>query len=293
MIVNRFAQYPKHLGEVKNLDEVKYFFDGYDCGVKYADEQVGIILDALKEKGINTEDLAIIVTSDHGENLGELGVYAEHGTADNITCRIPMIIKWPGVKKGYADKGLHYNLDLLPTLADLFNDFEKSDSMDAKFIPGAGGKQKPDWDGKSYYDSLVNGQETGHDELILSQCAHVCQRSVRWDKYIYMRTYHDGYHMYPKEMLFDLTADPHEQNNLADKRPDLCKEGAHRLLKWHDEMMFTQPEGFTNDPMWTVINEGGPFHAKGYLPDYCKRLEETERGWCVSELKKRHPQEFI
>ena len=35
------------------------------------------------------DDLAIIVTSDHGENLGELGIYGEHGTADDITCRIP------------------------------------------------------------------------------------------------------------------------------------------------------------------------------------------------------------
>jgi choline-sulfatase len=285
-------QYPKHQGEVKNMEEVKYFFDGYDCGVKYADEQVGIILDALKEKGVDIDDLAIIVTSDHGENLGELGVYAEHGTADDITCKIPMIIKWPGTLKGHTDKGLHYNLDLLPTLADLFKNSSKKEAMDAKFIPGSDKNQEPDWDGKSYCDSLTAGNDTGHDELIISQCSHVCQRAVRWDKYIYIRTYHDGYRMYPKEMVFDLDADPYEQNNLAAGRPDLCKEGAYRLFKWHDEMMFTQPDGYTNDPMWTVIAEGGPTHAKGYLSDYCKRLEETGRGHCVPELKKLHPQEF-
>ena len=39
------------------------------------------------------EDVAIIISSDHGENMGELGLYSEHATADQITCRIPMIVK--------------------------------------------------------------------------------------------------------------------------------------------------------------------------------------------------------
>ena len=47
-----------------------------------------------------------------------------------------------------------------------------------------------------------------------------------------------------------------------------------------------------DDPMWREIHEGGPFHCKGYLNEYCKRLEETGRGWAVPELKKRHPHEI-
>ena len=72
----------------------------------------------LKQAGVY-EETAIIISSDHGENFGELGIYAEHGTADNITCRIPMIIKWPGGAKGTVADGLHYNLDWGPTLMDL------------------------------------------------------------------------------------------------------------------------------------------------------------------------------
>ena len=37
---------------------------------------------------------------DHGENLGELGPWSEHGSADAITCRIPMIIRRPGKTAG-------------------------------------------------------------------------------------------------------------------------------------------------------------------------------------------------
>lgn len=67
------------------------------------------------------EDTAILISADHGESLGELGIYSEHGTADEATCRIPMIVRWPGGKKGIVEEGLHYHLDLGPTLASLLN----------------------------------------------------------------------------------------------------------------------------------------------------------------------------
>ncbi len=38
---------------------------------------------------------------------------------------------------------------------------------------------------------------------------------------MYVRTYHDGYHLFPKEMLFNVEEDPHEQNDLAEGRADL------------------------------------------------------------------------
>ena len=93
-------------------------------------------------------------------------------------------------------------------------------------------------------------------------------------------------------MLFNLDDDPHEQRDLAAARPDLCREAAARYLDWHDDMMRTMPEGYTADPLWTVLAEGGPEHARGHLPDYCKRLEATGRAWAVPELKRRHPREF-
>ena len=55
-------------------------------------------------------------------------------------------------------------------------------------------------------------------------------------------------------------------------------------------LMRTMPDAV--DPLWLTIREGGPLHAKGSLPAYCKRLEETGRGWAVAELKRRHPYEF-
>jgi len=248
--------------------------DGYDVGIRYMDEHIGRLLNALADQNV-LDDLAIIVTSDHGENLGELGCCAEHGTSDRITHRIPMIVRWPGRvhQPGRVDTGLHYNLDLARTLAELLD------------LPPS-----PRWDGRSFARSLTEAADTGRDALILSQCCHGCQRSVRWEDWIYIRTYHDFYHLYPREMLFNVRLDPHEQHNLAPQRPDLCAQAVHRYLDWHDTMMASMREA--TDPLWTVLREGGPFHSRGFLPDYCRRLEETGRDWAVPELKKRHPREF-
>ena len=80
----------------------------------------------------------------------------------------------------------------------------------------------------SFADAVEDGQRPGRDQLVISQCAHVCQRSVRWDTnpWLYMRTYHDGFHLFPDEMLFDLASDPHEQHDLAGEHPEVVNEGA-------------------------------------------------------------------
>jgi hypothetical protein len=105
-----------------------------------------------------------------------------------------------------------------------------------------------------------------------------------------MRTYHDGYHLFPEEMLFDIEQDPHERYNIAVQNPRICMEGVYYLNQWHDNMMRTMEHDV--DPLWTVMKEGGPYHAKGHLKRYCQRLEQTGRGYAIPELKKRHPQEF-
>jgi choline-sulfatase len=74
---------------------VKQWIDGYDTGIRYADEHAGRLLAALEQQGV-LDDTIIIVSSDHGENQGELNVWGDHQTADAITCRIPLIIRWPG-----------------------------------------------------------------------------------------------------------------------------------------------------------------------------------------------------
>lgn len=98
-------KYPKYLIKPENLDEVKYFIDMDDNGIKYMDDVIGRVLGKLEKKELYNDDLCIIVTSDHGENLGELGLYDEHTKADYTTCRIPFIIKWKNCKYNLLCKG--------------------------------------------------------------------------------------------------------------------------------------------------------------------------------------------
>jgi len=259
--------WPRHPGKIEDYENLRVIFDGYDCGIRYMDQKIGEILHLLEGKGIY-DDVAFIITSDHGENIGELGIYAEHGFADEITTRIPMILKFPGFTKKQDDH-LHYNIDILPTLADYF-DVSKSNG----------------WDGESYYTSLIDGEYVPREYLVLSQCAHVCQRSVRFGPWLYMRTYHGGFHLFPQEMLFNIEEDFHEQHNLVEDRPDICAVACRYLCQWHDEMMTSSHTD--TDPLWTVMREGGPFHAKGFKGEYVKRLKETGREKGAEELIKRY-----
>jgi hypothetical protein len=152
------------------------------------------------------------------------------------------------------------------------------------------------WDGKSFARALLprmkagsEAEETGHPCLIISQCAHVCQRSVRWDTWLYMRTYHCGYHLFPEEMLYNLELDPHLQNDIAVLHPEICRQGGTMLLQWQNEMLASMPANSAVDPMQTVLAEGGPTHAVGgHLPGYLARLRATDRAHHADELERRY-----
>ena len=263
-------KFPRHPGKVIDMAGLKKLYDGYDTGILYTDMLVGKLFDFLRQKNI-FDDTAIIITSDHGENMGELGIYAEHATADYPTCRIPMIMKYPGGKKGIIDNELHYNFDLLPTMAELLN------------VPVV-----EDWDGKSFAPTVLKGAGAGHDSLVLSQMAHVCQRTARFGDWLYMRTYHDGFHLFEKEMLFNLEKDPHETKDVKAAHPEICEKGAKIILDWQDEMMMKS--GFMEDPLWRVMKEKGPFHAweeNLTRSNYLSRLESTGRKEGAEILRKR------
>lgn len=265
--------YPQQPGALRNRKDLRAMIDGYDTGVRYVDDQLAVLFQQIKDAGV-WDETAIIVSADHGENMGELGIYGEHGTADQITTRVPFIVKWPGAQAGTRE-GLHYNIDLAPTLHDLLG-------LEAP-VPEV-------WDGESFAPAIREPDaDPSRDYLVLGQCAHVCQRSVRFEDYLYIRTYHDGYHLFPAEMLFNVAEDPHEQHNLAPENPELCQRAYTLLNHWRDDVM--QRRRLDRDPLFTVLREGGPFHAKGFLDYYCETLEKTERAWAVPLLREKHPQE--
>ena len=261
-------KWPRLPKQITGLDDYVRWIDGYDVGIRYADQHCGMILDELERQGV-LDDTAVIVSVDHGENQGELNVYGDHQTADNITSRAPVIIRWPGVDGARVDHALHYQTDIAATVIEL-----------------AGGQVPTLWDGRSFAKALQDGDDEGREFVVCSNCAWSCQRSVRWGPWLFMRTYHDGLKDFAPQMLFNVEDDPHLSRDLASERANLANEGAAKLEQWHSEMMSSSESDI--DPMWNVIREGGPFHTRGCLGSYCERLRETGRGQHAEALVARH-----
>ena len=268
----RPSKSPRQPSQIASLDDYKKWIDGYDTGIRYADEWFGRILNALADAGI-LDDTIIVVTSDHGENQGELAVVGDHAVADHITSRVPMIVRWPGLGGGRVDRTLHYQTDIAATLLDL-----------------AGGQVPADWDGRSFADAFRTGRDEGRPYVVVSQCCWSCMRSVRWDDYLFARTYHTGLKNLPARMLFNVRKDPHEERNIAEREPALADHGQALLEEWTTEMM----HGSTSDvdPLWLVMREGGPYHTRGTAGErvkfYTDRLRATGRAHHADFLEK-HP----
>ncbi|MBD3420235.1 MAG: sulfatase-like hydrolase/transferase [Chitinivibrionales bacterium] len=249
---------PREVSQIRNLADYKKWIDGYDVGIRHADDAIGRLLARLDEWGIY-EQTAIVVTSDHGENQGELNVYGDHQNADLITNRVPMLVKWPGIPPRIDDR-LHYQFDITATM-----------------LRQLGCPIPEKWDAGPIADSLAETSTTGRDYLVVSQAAWSCQRAVIFDEYILIKTYADGLKEYPELMLFHRFDDPHELHDLAGAKPDTVRRGLQLLQQWIDEQM--DIADVKEDPMLKVIQEGGPSHTRyryQLLVDYYLSIDRED-----------------
>lgn len=89
---------------------------GYYASVAYMDAQVGKVMSALKDAGI--EDRTIVIfTSDHGYHLGEHDFWAKVSLHDE-SAKVPLIISLPGKKPAVCDSFAEL-IDLYPTISSL------------------------------------------------------------------------------------------------------------------------------------------------------------------------------
>jgi len=160
----------------------------YRALVAHLDEQVGRILDALRERGF-AENTLVVFTADHGLALGSHGLLGKQSLYEH-SMRSPCIVKGPGVPKGAVRDGLCYLLDLMPTIAQ------------------AGGLERlPGVDGRSLWPMIESGDEA-RDELLLIYST--TQRALRFGRHKLLRFPHID-----RELLFDVVGDPHELQDLA------------------------------------------------------------------------------
>ncbi len=227
------------------------YVNGHDAGIAYVDEKIGEILTELEALGIRDET-AIIVHSDHGESIGELGVYFEHANACEGTTHVPLIVHWPGLTEGGSvHDGLVYSLDLPSTVLDLL-----------------GIALPPRWDGQSIAKAVEGAPTPLRDHLVIGSGIYAYQRAVRTPQYRLIRTIHSGIFPYDPVYLFDMENDPGQRRNLAYDYPDIVAQHDHLLMDWLWHRT-TGPAG-VRDPFQEQL-------TAGFDPDLYCPLERVEQ----------------
>ena len=104
-------------GEINNPH---YYIAKYDAAIKYMDQQLRILFETLE--GLNlSEKTVIVITSDHGELLGEHDYYFHHGVfLYEPLIRVPFILKNARISDGKRrSEQVEASVDILPTILDI------------------------------------------------------------------------------------------------------------------------------------------------------------------------------
>ena len=167
---------------------------------QWLDDEIGKVLKALAGSEV-ADNTVVIYTTDHGENLGEHGLWWKNCMYDSAA-RVPLMVSWPARWKGPQRRTEACSLvDLVQTLADL-----------------GGAKVPDDWNGASMLGWLDDAGTKWRDIAVSEYYAHniasgyAMIRMGRW-KYTY-HTPADADHP-PERELYDMQADPGEFKNFA------------------------------------------------------------------------------
>jgi len=197
--------------------------DPYHGEVRFVDEQFGQVMRALHRADLDERTL-VVVTSDHGEGLGDHGEETHAFFVYDSTLRVPLIFWAPGlVPAGQRIGALVRSVDIAPTLLDLLGLFPLGQAEGVSLRPLIDGARQ-DLALAGYGESLEPVQLFGASMLRTL-------RSGEW-KYI---------HKVSPE-LYSIRSDPGETRNLASERPEIVEDLRGRLRR----LLEAAPEPRTN-----------------------------------------------
>ncbi|AZO09145.1 choline-sulfatase [Mesorhizobium sp. M3A.F.Ca.ET.080.04.2.1] len=175
-------------------EQVRRSRRGYFANISYVDDKLGELVDVLNRTRM-LDDTIILFCSDHGDMLGERGLWFKMSFFEG-SARVPLMIAGKGVPAGLVEAAVS-NLDVTPTLCDLAG-------IDIAAIA-------PWTDGQSLRP-LLDGE---------ARTAPVLMEYAAEGSYAPLVAIRDGNHKFvhcelDAPQLFDLEADPLERDNLAE-----------------------------------------------------------------------------
>jgi choline-sulfatase len=174
-------------------EQVRRSRRGYFANISYVDDKLGELLDVLKRTRM-LDDTTILFCSDHGDMLGERGLWFKMSFFEG-SARVPLMVAGKGVPAGLIETPVS-NLDVTPTLCDLAG-------IDMSAIA-------PWTDGQSL-TPLLEGKQRMAPALMeyAAEGSNAPLVAIRDGRYKFVHCEIDP------PQLYDIEADPHELSNLA------------------------------------------------------------------------------
>lgn len=191
------------------IEDRRFIEAQYDAEVRSADDGVKTLCAVLESKGL-LDDTLLVVFADHGEHLGEHGIWFDHHGLYDPNVRTPLILHWPkDLKGGRRVSVMTQHQDLFATVLDAIGAQVPEVVEGRSLLPLAKGfAAPPDWD----------------QTLMTCECT--------WQKKWAMRTADNklivsrepDWHGHPAVELYDLKSDPGEQVSLAESHAGLARQ---------------------------------------------------------------------
>jgi arylsulfatase A-like enzyme len=193
---------------VAGKDRLAWYVSQYDGEIAAVDAEVGQVLEALAASP-SAGNTLVVVTSDHGESLGEHDYYFDHG--ENLfdpSLHVPLIVAAPGRKGGLRSDALASTLDVFPTI------------LDAAKI-----SWPPDLAGESLLSAATGGAEPKRERLFAQNERHLSASFDERYKIVSVPSEAGG----ARYAFFDRAKDPGETHDLAPGSPEALRPARREL----------------------------------------------------------------
>jgi arylsulfatase A-like enzyme len=195
----------------------------YDAEIAAADIQVGRVIDHLASAG-RLDRTVVVIAGDHGESLGEHGVYFDHYGLHEPCVRVPLVVWAPGRVAPARHGELAGGIDVAPTILRLAS------------LPVPPTMQGRDLFDDAHTSATAFAESDGLKQIMVVEGRWKLIRTLRAFHYVDAFARDEG-----ALELYDLEADPGEQVDVARREPEVASRLAHTLDAWHEAAMRDAP----------------------------------------------------